>query len=84
VVTFDQTPSHNFDSVSRHTVVETIMAQFQQAHWVATENITRFEQQLKTKPDTYQRKLLESLIVLEQEKLKAIEAARSGPSPDYR
>ena len=84
MVTFDQTPSHNFGSVSRYTVVETIMAQFQQARWIATENITRFEQQLKTKLDTYQRKLLEGLIVLEQEKLKAIEAARSGFSPDYR
>ena len=45
------------------------------AHRLATENITRFEQKLKTEPDTCQRKLLEGLIVLEQVKLKAIYAA---------
>ena len=43
-----------------------------QAHWMATENIFRFEQQLKNETDTCQRKLLEGLIVLEREKLKAI------------
>ena len=52
---------------------EAIMGQFDnRAHWLATENITRFEQQLKTETDTCQRKLLEGLIVLEQVKLKAI------------
>ena len=45
------------------------------AHRLATENITRFEQKLKTETDTCQRKLLEGLIVLEQVKLKAIYAA---------
>jgi hypothetical protein len=46
-----------------------------QAHWIATENIARFEQQLKAETDTCQRKLLEGLLVLEREKLKAIYAA---------
>ena len=46
-----------------------------QAQWIAEENITRFEQQLKTEKDTCQRKLLEGLIVLEREKLKAMYAA---------
>ena len=55
---------------------ETIMGQRDhQAHWVATENIARFEQQLKNETDTCQRKLLEGLLVLEREKLKAIYAA---------
>jgi hypothetical protein len=48
------------------------MAPFEQAHWIATANIERFEEQLKTEADTCQRKLLQGLIVLEQEKLKAI------------
>lgn len=45
-----------------------------QAHWIATKNIVRFEQQLKNETDTCQRKLLEGLIVLEREKLNAIYA----------
>ena len=36
------------------------------------ENIAKFEQQLKPESDTCQRKLLEGLLVLEREKLKAI------------
>jgi hypothetical protein len=47
-----------------------------QTHWIATENIARFEQQLKTETDTCQRKLLEGLMVLERQKIKAINAAR--------
>jgi hypothetical protein len=43
-----------------------------QAHWIAKQNITRFEQQLNAETDTCQRKLLEGLIVLEREKLKAL------------
>jgi hypothetical protein len=45
-----------------------------QAHWIARENIARFEQQLTTETDTCRRKLLEGLIVLEREKLRAIAA----------
>ena len=49
------------------------MAQFdRQARWVTTENIARFQEQLKSETDTCQRKLLEGLLVLEREKLKAI------------
>lgn len=45
--------------------------QSDQAHWVATANIARFEEQLKSERDTCQRKTLEALIVLEREKFKA-------------
>lgn len=48
------------------------MGKFNQAHWIATENIARFEHQLKHETDTCERKLLEALTLLEQEKLKAI------------
>ena len=40
-------------------------------HWVITENIARFQAKLKSETDTCQRKLLEGLLVLEREKLKA-------------
>ena len=43
-------------------------------HWVVTENIARFEQKLKHEPDICQRKLLEGLLVLERQKLKAVSA----------
>lgn len=46
-----------------------------QTKWVVTENIARFQAQLKTETDTCQRKLLEGLLVLEREKLKAISAS---------
>ena len=49
------------------------MAQFdRQARWVTTENIARFQEQLKSETDTCQRKLLEGLLVLEREKLRMI------------
>jgi hypothetical protein len=58
------------------------MAPFEQAHWIATSNIARFEGQLKTEADTCQRKFLQGLIVLEQEMLKAIyRPDRQGRSP---
>ena len=41
-----------------------------QIHWVITGNIARFQEQLKSETDTCQRKLLEGLLVLEQEKLR--------------
>jgi hypothetical protein len=51
--------------------LETSVAQFdRQAHWVTTENIARFQEQLKSETDTCQRKLLEGLLVLERERLK--------------
>jgi hypothetical protein len=47
------------------------VAQFdRQAHWVTTENIARFQEQLKSETDTCQQKLLEGLLVLEREKLR--------------
>jgi hypothetical protein len=48
-----------------------------QIHWVVSENIARFQHLLKTETDICQRKLLEGLLVLEGEKLKAI----SGSDP---
>lgn len=50
------------------------MAQFDKtAHWVATENILRYQEQLKSETDTCQRKLLEGLIAIERGKLVAME-----------
>lgn len=46
-----------------------------QAHWLATQNIARFEQHLKTETDISRRKMLENLLVLEREKLSVINAA---------
>lgn len=43
-----------------------------QVRWVITENIARFQEQLKSEPDICQRKLLEGLLVLERERLKAM------------
>jgi hypothetical protein len=43
--------------------------------WLAVENIAKFEQQLRAESDTCQRKLLEGLLVLERERLKAATAA---------
>jgi hypothetical protein len=49
------------------------VAQFdRQAHWVITENIARFQEQLKSEADTCRRKLLEGLLVLERERLKVM------------
>jgi hypothetical protein len=42
------------------------------AHWIAAENIARFEHQLTTERDTCERKMLEGLLVLEREKLRAL------------
>ena len=53
------------------------MGQFdRQAHWIATENIARFEYRLKNETDTRQRKVLEGLLVQEREKLRTLETAR--------
>ena len=46
-----------------------------QTHWMATENVARFQALMDTETDTCQRKLLEGLIVLEKEKLKKIDLA---------
>ena len=43
--------------------------------WLAVETIAKFEQQLRTETDTCQRKLLQGLLVLEREKLKAVTAS---------
>ena len=49
------------------------MAQLdRQTYWVVTENIARFQEQLKTESDIGQRKLLQGLLVLEREKLRAL------------
>ena len=49
------------------------MAQIdRQARWVTTENIARFQEQLKSETDTCRRKLLEGLLVLERERLKVM------------
>ena len=49
------------------------MAQFdRQAHWIVTENIARFQEQLKSMPDASQRKILEGLLLLEREKLRTM------------
>ena len=50
------------------------MAQQIHEQWVARDNIVRFEERLKSEAGTCQRKLLEGLLVLEQEKLKAVSA----------
>jgi hypothetical protein len=52
--------------------METNIGQEIYDQWVTVENIAKFEQQLKPESDTCQRKLLEGLLVLEREKLKAI------------
>ena len=46
-----------------------------QLHWVTTQNIARFQEQLKTETDICQRKFLEGLLVLERERLKALSAS---------
>ena len=51
------------------------MTQSDQEHWTAAANIARFEERLKDATDPYQRKMLEALILLEREKLKAMHAA---------
>lgn len=71
MVTFGQTPSSNWKKLPCN-IAGVNMAQFDRAHWIATANIERFEEQLKAEADTCQRKLLQGLIVLEREKLKAI------------
>jgi hypothetical protein len=54
-------------------LMETSMAQLdRQTYWVVTENIARFQEQLKTESDIGQRKLLQGLLVLEREKLRAL------------
>jgi hypothetical protein len=55
--------------------METNMGQLAYDQWVTVENIAKFEQQIKSKTDTCQRKLLEGLLVLEREKLKTIYAS---------
>ena len=50
-----------------------------QAHWMATENVARFQALMDTETDTCQRKLLEGLIVLEREKLKALGTGDAAP-----
>jgi hypothetical protein len=52
------------------------MGQQSSEQWVAKENITKFEERLRSETDTCQRKLLEGLLVLEREKLKAATASR--------
>jgi hypothetical protein len=53
--------------------METSMAQLdRQTYWVVTENIARFQEQLKTESDIGQRKLLQGLLVLERGKLRAL------------
>ena len=47
-----------------------------QAHWMATENVARFQALMDTETDTCQRKLLDGLIVLEKEKLRKIDAGK--------
>jgi len=67
------------------------MAQFDhQAHWVVTENIARFEDKLKRETDTCQRKLLEGLLVVERERLRAMSSppdntfgAAAGKAPEH-
>lgn len=39
--------------------------------WVVTENISRFQEQLKAETDESQRKLLETLLTKEQERADA-------------
>ncbi len=56
------------------------MAQLdQQNHWAITENIARFQEQLKSETDVCQRRLLEGLLVLEREKLKMIASSPRNP-----
>jgi len=45
-----------------------------QVLWVATENLARFQRLMDGETDTCQRKYLEALIVLEREKLRALNA----------
>ncbi len=54
------------------------MGQQSSEQWVAEENIAKFQERLNSETDTCQRKLLEGLLVLEREKLKA--ATASGVS----
>jgi hypothetical protein len=61
-----------------------------QAHWAVTENIARFQLQLKSETDICQRKLLEGLLVLERERLKAMVppsgssfGAAAGKAPEH-
>ena len=61
-----------------------------QAHWVTTQNIARFQEQLKSETDTCQRKLLEGLLVLERERLRAMSSppgdafgAAVGKAPEH-
>lgn len=46
-----------------------------QAQWIARENIARFEAMLKRETDTGQRKMLEGLLALENEKLKSLSSS---------
>ena len=71
MVSFGQTPSGKC-IFSHRNIAEANMTPFEQAHWIATANIKRFEELLKTEGDICQRQLLQSLIVLEQEKFKTI------------
>lgn len=39
--------------------------------WIVTENIARFQEQLKAETDESQRKLLETLLLKEQDRARA-------------
>lgn len=60
-----------FRSAHTSPILEAAMPMTPLQSWIVTENIARFQEQLKAETDESQRKLLETLLLKEQDRARA-------------